>query len=65
MTDCGQTMNKSSNSLIKNPISIPSATNKHNNLYQSRLKDTAKSLQNMSLRYETPCRIEHWVGTIV
>ena len=41
MTDCGQTMDKSRNSLVKYQMAMPSAPNKDNNLYQSPLKGTA------------------------
>ena len=37
-------------------MAIPSAPNKHNNLYQSTLKGAVLSLQNMTLHYEIPCK---------
>ena len=36
-------------------MTIPSARNKHNNLYQSPLKGTVITLQNMTLPYKIPC----------
>ena len=41
--------------MVNYKIPIPSAPNKHNNLYQSPLKGTVISLQSLSLHNETPC----------
>ena len=37
-------------------MAIPSAPNKHNNLYQSPLKGTVIRLQIMTLHFDIPCR---------
>ena len=52
VTDCGQTIDESWNSLVNYQMTILRAPNKHNNLYQSPLKDTVISLQSMTLHYE-------------
>ena len=48
-TDCGQTMEKSWNSLVNYQKVIPCAANKHNNLYQNPLKGNVIILQSISL----------------
>ena len=50
MTDCGQTMNESWNSLVNYQVAIPSAPNNHNNMYQNSLKSAVISLQSMTLK---------------
>ena len=55
VTDCGETMDKSWNSLVNYQIPTPSAPNKHNNMYQSPLKGIVITLHSMAFRDETPC----------
>ena len=49
MTDCGQTIDKSWNSLVKYQMAITCAPKKHSNLYQNPLKGTVISLQSITL----------------
>ena len=59
MADCGQSIDKSWNSLVNYQMVISSAPNKHNNMYQSPLKGTVISLQSMTLQYERPLMKEN------
>ena len=53
VTDCGQTMDESWNSLPVNYLmSILTAHNKYDNLYQSPLKGIVISLQSMTLHFK-------------